>query len=241
MTSIQACQLDLKILVKNFKFGVGFLESGQCTFDQVLANDQITDEYQEFLSFMGPKTSLYGATTYTGGLDTKDHSSVAICTKTRVLDRTHEVVFHVNQWIPHAAHDKSYVDRKRHLGNNLVIILYTQKTISFFDPASIKSKQTKAVCIVHPRVDGNGYQMEVSYLFAERTKEYMHFAHNEKNQFIQARKSTASSPLCPTPFITSLYFPCVVIRIEKECYKAEDIANKLQRVRAFTIRELIDG
>ena len=88
------------MLVKRFKFGVGRLAEGQCTLNEVLQNEGVSEEYARFLRFLGEPVCMYGWSGYRGGLDTFDPTLKAIhCT----LQDDQEMLFHVTEWL-HSSH-----------------------------------------------------------------------------------------------------------------------------------------
>jgi Rap/ran-GAP len=51
-----------------------------------------------------------------------------------------EIMFHVSCYLPLQEHDTQRVERKRHLGNDIVVIVFLEKNASVgFSPLSIKS------------------------------------------------------------------------------------------------------
>lgn len=61
----------------------------------------------------------------------------------------HEVMFHVSTLLPFSRDNRQQVERKRHIGNDIVNIVFidledvTQEVQSFFNPTYIKSQFTR--------------------------------------------------------------------------------------------------
>jgi hypothetical protein len=130
----------------------------------VFSNVTMSKEFDEFLNLLGTKVRLQGFTGYAGGLDTKTDltGEYSVATKYRgtvvwfffledvffgsVGGRSShsslsfspgiEVMFHVSTLLPFQERDLQRVERKRHLGNDVVLIIFDEGSIfsvfSFF-------------------------------------------------------------------------------------------------------------
>lgn len=58
-------------------------------------------------------------------------------------------MFHVSSMLPHAPNDPQNIERKRHLGNDIVMILF-QESDEPFQLNTITSKQNHIVVVVKP-------------------------------------------------------------------------------------------
>ncbi|KAK7597669.1 hypothetical protein V9T40_009894 [Parthenolecanium corni] len=70
-------QKDLLLLEEqegsvNFKFGILYMRPHQLTDDEMLSNENGSEEFNEFINLLGDKIRLKGWDKYRGGLDTKD-------------------------------------------------------------------------------------------------------------------------------------------------------------------------
>jgi RAP1 GTPase activating protein 1 len=54
--------------------------------------------------------------------------------------RDFEVMFHVAPLLPHSDDDAQQLARKRHVGNDIVVLVYNDCTQTPFDPAVLTSK-----------------------------------------------------------------------------------------------------
>ena len=143
-------ELDMKLLVKNFKFGVGYVSAEQHTFMDILQNTDtsISKAYSNFLMYLGEMICMYGWNGYRGALDTQDPNLNSIYNK---IDG-HELIFHVSHLLPHSQNDPEQVDRKRYLGNDIVLIVFSESTREF-EVQSVASRPNQVVIIVkacHP-------------------------------------------------------------------------------------------
>lgn len=74
-----------------------------------------------------------------------------------------EIMFHVSTFLPHSEKDQQYVERKRHIGNDRVAIVF-QDQDTIFSPKIIKSKLLHVFMIIQPfKVEGEtrGYKVSV--------------------------------------------------------------------------------
>lgn len=66
----------------------------------------------------------------------------------------HEVMFHVSTLLPFSKDNRQQVERKRHIGNDIVNIVYvdledaTEEVQSFFNPTYIKSQFTRILILI---------------------------------------------------------------------------------------------
>ena len=65
-----------------------------------------------------------------------------------------EIMFHVSTFLPHSEKDQQYVERKRHIGNDRVAIVFQDQDTPF-SPKMIKSKLLHVFMIIQPVVIDN--------------------------------------------------------------------------------------
>ncbi|XP_050432904.1 GTPase-activating Rap/Ran-GAP domain-like protein 3 [Adelges cooleyi] len=147
-------QKDLLLLEEqegsvNFKFGVLYTKPNQLTDDEMLSNENGSEEFNQFVSLLGNRVRLKGWDKYRGGLDVKgdmtgDYSAYTIY-------EGHEIMFHVSTMLPYSKDNRQQVERKRHIGNDIVNIVYVDggtSQMSQFNPAFIKSQFTHVFALV---------------------------------------------------------------------------------------------
>jgi RAP1 GTPase activating protein 1 len=64
-----------------------------------------------------------------------------------------EIMFHIAPMLPYNASDRQQLERKRHLGNDIVVIVFVDSN-STYDPATIKSHFNHVVFVVQPELSG---------------------------------------------------------------------------------------
>ena len=97
-----------------------------------------SDRYEEFLTVLGNRIELKGWKGYTGGLDVEGHSTgtYSIFRNYYSMDSKYDIMYHVSTLLPFYEDDLQHVERKRHLGNDVVNIIFNDSS-SPFDPASV--------------------------------------------------------------------------------------------------------
>lgn len=68
----------------------------------------------------------------------------------------HEVMYHVSTMLPYSKDNPQQLERKRHIGNDIVNIVYTDDSdaIDMFNPNCIRSQFTrKSSILAEPKVD----------------------------------------------------------------------------------------
>lgn len=65
-----------------------------------------------------------------------------------------EIMFHVSTFLPHSERDRQFVERKRHIGNDRVAIVFQDRE-TLFSPKIIRSKLLHVFMIVQPVIIDN--------------------------------------------------------------------------------------
>uniref|UniRef100_A0A673LV62 Si:ch1073-90m23.1 n=1 Tax=Sinocyclocheilus rhinocerous TaxID=307959 RepID=A0A673LV62_9TELE len=113
----------------NFKFGVLYQREGQLTEEDILSNNEESEEFLEFLSILGQTVKLQGFTGFRGGLDVShgQTGNEAVFTSFHGL----EIMFHVATKLPFTEADTQQLQRKRHIGNDIVALVYQEGNTPF--------------------------------------------------------------------------------------------------------------
>ncbi|XP_044120804.1 GTPase-activating Rap/Ran-GAP domain-like protein 3 isoform X2 [Neovison vison] len=159
-------QKDLLVLEEqegsvNFKFGVLFAKDGQLTDDEMLSNEIGSDAFQKFLNLLGDKITLKGWTGYRGGLDTKNDTTGTHSVYT--VYHGHEIMFHVSTMLPYSKENKQQVERKRHIGNDIVTIVFQEgeEPSPAFKPSMIRSHFTHIFALVRYDQQNDNYRLKI--------------------------------------------------------------------------------
>ncbi|XP_058447300.1 GTPase-activating Rap/Ran-GAP domain-like protein 3 isoform X3 [Malaya genurostris] len=151
-------QKDLLLLEEqegsvNFKFGVVYMKAGQKLDDEMLSNEHGSSDFDEFLELLGEKIRLKDWERYRGGLDIKGDMTGKLSVYT--LYEGHEIMFHVSTLLPFSRDNRQQVERKRHIGNDIVNIIFVDENTNGeeteFNPNNIKSQFTHVFAVVTKR------------------------------------------------------------------------------------------
>eukprot|EP01127_Copromyxa_protea_P017030 TRINITY_DN5155_c0_g1_i2.p1 TRINITY_DN5155_c0_g1~~TRINITY_DN5155_c0_g1_i2.p1 ORF type:complete len:513 (-),score=90.23 TRINITY_DN5155_c0_g1_i2:88-1626(-) len=112
-------------LRSKFTFAVLYCKEGQTNEIEMFANEHGSQEFNEFLSFLGPRIKLAGFSEFSGGLDTSGKNLTGketVYTKWRGMEFT----FHVSTLLPYSIVDPQQLSRKRFHGNDIVTIIFKE-------------------------------------------------------------------------------------------------------------------
>ncbi|XP_054614194.1 GTPase-activating Rap/Ran-GAP domain-like protein 3 isoform X12 [Dunckerocampus dactyliophorus] len=159
-------QKDLLVLEEqegsvNFKFGVLYAKDGQLTDDEMFSNEMGSDSFDKFLNLLGDTITLQGWAGYRGGLDTKNDTTGIKSIYT--VYQGHELMFHVSTMLPYSKENKQQVERKRHIGNDIVTIVFQEgdEVSSSFKPSMIRSHFTHIFALVRYNSQNDSYRLKI--------------------------------------------------------------------------------
>ncbi|KAI8641978.1 hypothetical protein BD408DRAFT_190615 [Parasitella parasitica] len=134
---------------RHYKFGLLTIRDDQTTEEAWLSNTGLSDDLQDFLDIMGEKVELKNYKGYSAGLDTKTGESgdYAYTSQWNEFD----IIFHVAPLMPSQKNDKQQVLRKKHIGNDIVCIIFLEGNQPF-DPTAIRSQFLHVFVIVRPEI-----------------------------------------------------------------------------------------
>jgi hypothetical protein len=141
---------DTKFVSKTFKFGVLRVLPGQLHDENAIyANRDAGGAFGDFLALLGDSVLLKEHRRFRGGLDCKGDDT----TGTHSVFATHrslEIMFHVAPLLPFFEHDVQQVERKRHIGNDVVVVVFNESGEPF-DPSVLTSHFNHVFCVVVPQ------------------------------------------------------------------------------------------
>ncbi|PYI10778.1 GTPase activating protein [Aspergillus sclerotiicarbonarius CBS 121057] len=119
---------DRNDIVDGHKIGVIYVDNGQTTEAEILSNTSGSPDYEYFLSRLGTKVPLQGARFNTQGLYADFDGEFTYAWR----DRVTEIVYHVPTMMPtNFDNDPSCVNKKRHIGNDFVNIVFNRSNTPF--------------------------------------------------------------------------------------------------------------
>nr|XP_014348558.1 PREDICTED: signal-induced proliferation-associated 1-like protein 3 [Latimeria chalumnae] len=161
--SEQLLKLDEQGLSEKHKVGILYCKSGQSTEEEMYNNEGAGPAFEEFLSLLGEKVGLKGFAKYAAQLDTKTDSTGTHSLYTTYQD--YEIMFHVSTLLPYTPNNRQQLLRKRHIGNDIVTIIFQEPGALPFTPQNIRSHFQHVFVIVkvhHPCTDKVSYSVAVT-------------------------------------------------------------------------------
>lgn len=159
-------QKDLLVLEEqegsvNFKFGVLYAKDGQLTDDEMFSNEAGSESFQKLLNLLGDTITLKSWIGYRGGLDTKNDTTGTHSVYT--VYQGHEIMFHVSTMLPYSKENKQQVERKRHIGNDIVTIVFQEgeESSPSFKPSMIRSHFTHIFALVRYNKQNDSYRLKI--------------------------------------------------------------------------------
>ncbi|XP_059354623.1 signal-induced proliferation-associated 1-like protein 1 isoform X3 [Carassius carassius] len=133
----QLMKLDEQGLSFQLKVGIMYCQAGQSTEEEMYNNEAAGPALEEFLQLLGERVRLKGFSKYRAQLDTKTDSTGTHSLYTNFKD--YEIMFHVSTMLPYTPNNKQQLLRKRHIGNDIVTIVFQEPGAKPFSPKNIRS------------------------------------------------------------------------------------------------------
>ncbi|XP_068450710.1 rap1 GTPase-activating protein 1 isoform X1 [Clinocottus analis] len=136
---------DEHVISNNFKFGVIYQKYGQTSEEELFGNMEESPSFVEFLEFLGHKIELHDFRGFRGGLDVTHGQTGTESYYTSFHNM--EIMFHVSTKLPYTEGDSQQLQRKRHIGNDIVAIVFQEENTPFV-PDMIQSNFLHAYVVV---------------------------------------------------------------------------------------------
>uniref|UniRef100_A0A1A7X7W6 RAP1 GTPase activating protein n=2 Tax=Iconisemion striatum TaxID=60296 RepID=A0A1A7X7W6_9TELE len=215
---------DEHVISNNFKFGVIYQKFGQTSEEELFGNSEESPAFVEFLEFLGEKIELHNFKGFRGGLDVTHGQTGAESVYCNY--RNKEVMFHVSTKLPYTEGDTQQLQRKRHIGNDIVAIVFQEENTPFV-PDMIASNFLHAyivVQVINPCSDNILYKVSVT-------------ARDDVPFF---------GPALPNPAVFKKgcefheFLFTKLINAEYACYKAEKFSKLEERTRSALLETLYE-
>ncbi|XP_061189915.1 rap1 GTPase-activating protein 1-like isoform X12 [Saccostrea echinata] len=216
-------QFDEHNLTNLYKFGIICQKFRQTKEEQLFSNRDHSNSMEEFLTLIGDRVPLKAFQGYRGGLDTVHGQTGEDSVYTNYQGR--EIMFHVSTLLPYTDGDPQQLQRKRHIGNDIVAIVFQEENTPFV-PNMIASHFLHAFIVVQPFTGEDGitrYKVAVA-------------ARSDVPRF---------GPPLPNPAIFEKgpefrdFILTKLINAETACYKAEQFAKLEERTRTALLEVLL--
>uniref|UniRef100_A0A673N9S9 Signal-induced proliferation-associated 1-like protein 2 n=1 Tax=Sinocyclocheilus rhinocerous TaxID=307959 RepID=A0A673N9S9_9TELE len=156
-------KLDEQGLNFQHKVGIMYCRAGQSTEEDMYNNESAGPEFDEFLDLLGERVRLKDWEKYRAQLDTKTDSTGTHSLYTRYQD--YEIMFHVSTMLPYTPNNTQQLLRKRHIGNDIVTIVFQEPGALPFTPKTIRSHFQHVFIIVQvhePCTESTYYRVAVT-------------------------------------------------------------------------------
>uniref|UniRef100_A0A8B9H3A9 RAP1 GTPase activating protein 2a n=1 Tax=Astyanax mexicanus TaxID=7994 RepID=A0A8B9H3A9_ASTMX len=207
-----------------FKFGMIYQKFGQTSEEELFGNNEETPAFAEFLSVLGDTIELQDFKGFRGGLDVSHGQTGSQSVYT--VFRNREIMFHVSTKLPFTEGDVQQLQRKRHIGNDIVAAVFQEEPTPFV-PDMIASNFLHAYVLVqaeNPCTDHTTYKVSVT-------------AREDVPPF---------GPPLPNPAVFKKgpefreFLLTKLINAENACYKSDKFAKLEGRTRAALLDNLHD-
>ncbi|XP_047449531.1 rap1 GTPase-activating protein 2a isoform X3 [Mugil cephalus] len=207
-----------------FKFGVIYQKFGQTSEEELFGNNEETPAFKEFLGLLGDNIELQDFKGFRGGLDVSHGQTGSESVYT--VFRQREIMFHVSTKLPFTEGDVQQLQRKRHVGNDIVAAVFQEEATPFV-PDMIASNFLHAYVLVqveNPCTEDTTYKVSVT-----------------------AREDVPCfGPPLPNPAVFKKgpefrdFLLTKLINAENACYKSDKFAKLEGRTRAALLDNLHD-
>ncbi|XP_027764598.1 rap1 GTPase-activating protein 1 [Empidonax traillii] len=136
---------DEHVLSNHFKFGVIYQKLGQTSEEELFGTTEESPAFTEFLDVLGQRVQLRDFKGFRGGLDVTHGQTGSESVYCHFRDK--EIMFHVSTKLPYTEGDAQQLQRKRHIGNDIVAIVFQDENTPFV-PDMIASNFLHAFVVV---------------------------------------------------------------------------------------------
>ena len=223
-TSQLILNYDEHVLVNNFKFGVIYQRVGQTHEEALFGNRGHSVAMDRFLDMLGTRVTLAEHSGYRGGLDTQFGQTGQHSVYTEHMGK--EIMYHVSTLLPFSETDTQQLQRKRHIGNDIVSIVF-QEGNTPFSPDMVTSHFLHAYIVVQPEHSDSSdtlYRVSVT-------------ARSDVPYF---GPSLPSTPVFRRGPQFREWLLNKLINAETACYKAEKFSKLEHRTRSTLLNNLVD-
>ncbi|TMW61502.1 hypothetical protein Poli38472_012693 [Pythium oligandrum] len=142
--------LDKSPVRETMKIGVIYVGLKQRSQQEILRNDRGSKAYERFIKQLGWEIDLLSHRGFIGGLDSNPRSLSNGRTSLYYATAHSEVMFHVVTKMPTKPTDPQQIDKKRHVGNDYVHIVWSENDAHDYDPSTITSHFNDVQLVIYP-------------------------------------------------------------------------------------------
>ena len=134
---------------KQYKFGILYRKSNQNSDDEIFSNKDGSPDFNHFLSVIGQFITLKGWDKFRGGLDCTFDTTGTHSVYT-TFQHDFEILFHVSTLLPFDPDNPQQLHRKRHIGNDIVVVIFQDYGADPFSPVNWASHFNHIFIVVQP-------------------------------------------------------------------------------------------
>ncbi|XP_063993612.1 uncharacterized protein Rsh isoform X2 [Diachasmimorpha longicaudata] len=224
-TPEELLKLDQVFIKSELKVGIIYVRENQYSEEEILDNNDNTPLFQEFLQILGDKVRLKGFDKYKGGLDTVHDLTglYSVYTNWRGI----EIMFHVSTMLPYEKHDPQKLQRKRHIGNDIVCVVFMEADNTHFSPACIKSHflHTFIIVRVSRRIKRKITRYEVAVVTRDEVGAY--------KPYLWEQSIFEKGPMFREWMLTK------IVNGERASYSAPKFARMQERTRSQMLEDIV--
>ncbi|XP_042650615.1 rap1 GTPase-activating protein 1 isoform X2 [Tyto alba] len=213
---------DEHVLSNHFKFGVIYQKLGQTSEEELFGTTEESPAFAEFLDVLGQRVQLRDFKGFRGGLDVTHGQTGSESVYCHFRDK--EIMFHVSTKLPYTEGDAQQLQRKRHIGNDIVAIVFQDENTPFV-PDMIASNFLHAFVVVQLE---QGSSQGTLYKVSVTARDDVPFFGPPLPDPAVFRKGPEFQEFLLTKLINAEY----------ACYKAEKFAKLEERTRAALLETL---
>ncbi|KAF2073139.1 hypothetical protein CYY_005555 [Polysphondylium violaceum] len=223
-------------MTKDYKVGLLYRKNGQVNENDFFSNIDESKDLREFLDFIGTKVKLKGWEGYKGGLDVKNDTTglhSIFNTREFSINETKkfkvQIMFHVSTFLPYYPNDLQQLERKRHIGNDIVVIIFQDSNCSPpFRPSMIKSEFNHVFIVIEPvekQKEDETTRYSVSVTFKEGVS--------------TCQPTFSSSKVWKKDSVFLEHLIVKLINSEKASYYSSSFSEKMKRTRLSLLKNIV--
>ncbi|XP_050442454.1 signal-induced proliferation-associated 1-like protein 1 [Adelges cooleyi] len=215
--------LDEQGISHTYKVGVMYCRAGQKTEEHMYNNEEAGLAFYQFMDSIAQRVRLKGFNKYRAGLDNKTDSTGLYSFYSQYQNR--EIMFHVSTMLPFTPNNRQQLLRKRHIGNDIVTIVFQEPGAQPFSPKNIRSQFQHVfivVKVINPCTENTQYSIAVT-----RSKEVEMFGPPIPAEAV-FKKSKAFSD----------FLLAKIINAENAAHRSEKFATMATRTRQEYLKDL---
>jgi len=140
---------ETRQLVSNYKVGVLYCKEGQVKEEDMFFNRHGSGLFTQFLNVIGEKVRMKGWDKYRAGLDVREDSTGQH--SVFVSWQSYSIMYHVSTLLTFQPLQPQQVERKRHIGNDIVVIIFKEGHQDY-KPDTVVSEYNHVMIVVTPHV-----------------------------------------------------------------------------------------